>query len=52
MISQKRLIVNEALETMRGLHGVGAINKQTLRDFETPCLAPPAYQALEGEPAH
>jgi putative transcriptional regulator len=38
-------MINEALETMRGLHGVGVVNKQTLRDFETQCLPPPAYTA-------
>ena len=31
-------MINEALETMRGLHGIGLVNKQTLRDFETQCL--------------
>jgi putative transcriptional regulator len=38
-------MINEALETMRGLHAVGAVNKQTLRHFETQCLPPPAYTA-------
>ncbi len=38
-------MINEALETMRGLHEIGAVNKQTLRDFETQCLPPPAYTA-------
>ena len=38
-------MINEALETMRGLHDSGAVNKQTLRDFETQCLPPPAYTA-------
>ena len=38
-------MINEALETMRGLHNVGAVNKQTLRDFETQCLPPPPYTA-------
>ncbi len=38
-------MINEALETMRGLHDIGAVNKQTLRDFETQCLPPPAYTA-------
>ncbi len=31
-------MINEALETMRGLHGIDLVNKQTLRDFETQCL--------------
>ena len=39
-----RMII-EALETMRGLHEAGAVNKQTLRDFETPYPPPPAYTA-------
>lgn len=38
-------MINEALETMRGLHDIDAVNKQTLRDFETQCLPPPAYTA-------
>lgn len=38
-------MINEALETMRGLHKIGTVNKQTLRDFETQCLPPPAYTA-------
>ena len=38
-------MINEALETMRGLHGIGTVDKQTLRDFETQCLPPPAYTA-------
>ncbi|MBL8413407.1 MAG: transcriptional regulator, partial [Propionivibrio sp.] len=38
-------MINEALETMRGLHEVGAVDKLTLRDFETQCLPPPAYTA-------
>ena len=38
-------MINEALETMRGLHDSGAVNKQTLRDFEMQCLPPPAYTA-------
>ena len=38
-------MINEALETMRGLHDIGAVNKQTLRDFETQRLPPPAYTA-------
>lgn len=38
-------MINEALETMRGLHDIGAVNKQTLRDFEIQCLPPPAYTA-------
>ena len=38
-------MINEALETMRGLHGIGAVDKQTLRDFETHCLPPPSYTA-------
>lgn len=33
-------MIQEALETMRGLHDIGAVNKQTLRDFETQCLPP------------
>lgn len=35
-------MIKEALETMRGLHEIGAVDKQTMRDFETQCL-PPAY---------
>jgi putative transcriptional regulator len=38
-------MINEALETMRGLHSIGAVSKQTLRDFETHCAPPPAYTA-------
>ena len=38
-------MINEALETMRGLHKIGVANKQTLRDFETQCVPPPAYTA-------
>lgn len=38
-------MIDEALETMRGLHESGAVNKQTLRHFETQCLPPPAYTA-------
>jgi putative transcriptional regulator len=38
-------MINEALETMRGLQGIGAVDKQTLRDFEAQCLPPPAYTA-------
>ena len=38
-------MIDEALETMRGLHESGAVNKQTLRDFEAQCLPPPAYTA-------
>ena len=37
-------MIKEALETMRGLHEIGAVDKQTMRDFETQCL-PPAYTA-------
>jgi putative transcriptional regulator len=38
-------MISEALETMRGLHDIGAVNKQTLRNFEAQCLPPPAYTA-------
>ena len=38
-------MINEALETMRGLHDIGAVNKQTLRDFDSQCLSSPAYTA-------
>ena len=38
-------MIKEALETMRGLHDIGTVDKQTLRDFETQCLPPPAYTA-------
>ena len=38
-------MIDEALETMRGLHDIGAVKKQTLRDFEAQCLPPPAYTA-------
>ncbi|MDP4910070.1 MAG: transcriptional regulator [Burkholderiaceae bacterium] len=27
-------------ETMEALHDIGAINKQTLREFDEPCLIP------------
>ena len=38
-------MINEALETMRGLHEIGTVSKQTLRDFEAQCQPPPAYTA-------
>lgn len=38
-------MINEALDTMRGLHKAGVASKQTLRDFETQCAPPPAYTA-------
>ena len=41
-------MINEALETMRGLHGIDLVNKQTLRDFETQCL-PQTPDAYSGE---
>lgn len=38
-------MINEALETMRGLHEIGTVSKQTLRDFEAQCQPLPAYTA-------
>jgi putative transcriptional regulator len=38
-------MINEALETMRDLEQVGAVSKQTLRDFEAQAVPPPAYTA-------
>jgi hypothetical protein len=39
-------MIDEALEAMRGLHRAGAVNKQTLRDFETQCLPPRVCEAM------
>ena len=39
-------MIAEALETMRGLHKVGAVNKQTLRDFEAQCLPPRGCETM------
>ena len=33
-------------ETMEGLHEVGAINKQTMREFDEACLTPIHISAL------
>jgi putative transcriptional regulator len=41
----RKRIFDEARETMRGLHEAGAIDKQTLRDFEARALPPPSYTA-------
>ncbi|MBO3708373.1 MAG: helix-turn-helix domain-containing protein [Candidatus Accumulibacter sp.] len=38
-------MIDEALETMRDLEQVGAVSKQTLRDFEAQAVPPPAYSA-------
>jgi len=38
-------MIDEARETMRGLHDTGVIDKQTLRDFEAQALPPPSYTA-------
>ena len=38
-------MINEALETMRDLQQIGAVSKQTLRDFEAQALPVPAYTA-------
>ena len=38
-------IIKEALETMRDLHEIGVVDKQTLRDFEAQALPPPSYTA-------
>lgn len=37
----RKRMIDEMRETMRGLHDAGAINKQTLRDFEAQALPPP-----------
>ena len=38
-------MIDEALETMRDLEQVGAVSKQTLRDFEALAVPPPDYNA-------
>ena len=38
-------MINEALETMRDLQHMGAVSKQTLRDFEAQALPAPTYTA-------
>jgi len=38
-------MIDEALETMRDLGKVGAVSKQTLRDFEALAVPPPDYNA-------
>ena len=38
-------MIKEALETMRDLHEIGVVDKQTLRDFEAQALPPPSYTA-------
>ena len=38
-------MIKEALETMRDLEQVGALSKQTLRDFEAQAVPPPTYTA-------
>jgi putative transcriptional regulator len=37
--------IDEAVETMRDLHSVGVVSKQTLRDFEVQAVPPPTYTA-------
>jgi putative transcriptional regulator len=41
----RKRMIDEARETMRGLHDAGAIDKQTLRDFEAQALLPPSCTA-------
>lgn len=41
----RKRMIDEARETMRGLHDAGAIDKQTLRDFEARTLPLPSYTA-------
>lgn len=41
----RKRMIDEARKTMRGLHDAGAIDKQTLRDFEAQALPPPSYTA-------
>lgn len=41
----RKRMIDEARETMRGLHDAGVIDKQTLRDFEAQALPPPSYTA-------
>jgi len=38
-------LIEEALETMRDLHEIGVVDKQTMRDFEARAMPPPAYTA-------
>lgn len=38
-------MIDEARETMRGLHDAGVIDKQTLRDFDAQALPLPSYTA-------
>jgi putative transcriptional regulator len=40
---RKSRIIDEAHETLRDLHKLGAIDKQTLRDFEAQVLPPAQY---------
>jgi putative transcriptional regulator len=37
---KKRRLLNEMLETARGLAGIGVIEKQTIRDIDALCLPP------------
>jgi putative transcriptional regulator len=41
----KSRIIKEMHETLQRLHSAGAIEKQTLRDFEAQTVPPPAYTA-------
>jgi len=41
----RKRMIGELHTTMRGLHAAGAIDKQTLRDFELRALPPPSYTA-------
>lgn len=41
----RKRMIDELHTTMRGLHAAGAIDKQTLRDFELRALPPPSYTA-------
>ncbi len=38
-------MIDEALEMMRDLEQIGAVTKQTLRDFEAQAVPPPTYTA-------
>ncbi len=38
-------MIDEAVETMRGLHECGAIDKKTMREFEALALPPPTFTA-------
>lgn len=44
---QKSRIIDEMHETLSDLHAVGAVSKQTFRDFELQYLPPTQYSADE-----